>query len=232
MIRGYAGGVTTWRARRRLRGLTAGSPSSGQRVILRRPRLTAVGAAGVVGGSVWALAGPVAGLVAATYSVVTVVYVLRRRAGAIERQARALALDAVALLAADLRAGLDPPTVRASARPAVQGVRVVSQRVSAAWSVADVTGAPLADLLDRLQAELRDLERLRLAATARAAGIRATAVLLAALPIAGIALGYGMGADPSHVLLHTPLGAGCAAAATALQVAGFCWTDRLGRVAP
>ena len=105
-----------------------------------------------------------------------------------------------------------------------------SVRTAIGWRVADATGAPLADLLDRLQRDLRGVERVRLAAAAHASGIRATAVLLAVLPLGGIGLGYGMGGDPVHVLLHTPLGAGCAAVATALQLAGFGWTSRLAQV--
>jgi tight adherence protein B len=53
---------------------------------------------------------------------------------------------------------------------------------------------------------------------------------LAGLPIAGIALGYGVGADPLHELLHTRIGAICAGLALALQVAGLGWADRLARL--
>jgi tight adherence protein B len=74
------------------------------------------------------------------------------------------------------------------------------------------------------------VERVRLAAAAHAAGTRATAGLLAVLPVAGIGVGYGMGADPLAVLLGTPLGAGCALAALLFQVAGLVWTDRLSRL--
>ena len=89
--------------------------------------------------------------------------------------------------------------------------------------------ADLADLLDRLEVDLRSLERVRLAAAAHAAGTRATAGLLVVLPVAGIAVGYGMGADPLRVLLHTPVGAACAAVGVLLQAAGIVWTNRLAR---
>ena len=52
-------------------------------------------------------------------------------------------------------------------------------------------------------------------------------MLLAALPLGGIALGYGIGADPLQVLLHTTLGAACAIGAVILQCAGLLWCDRL-----
>ena len=79
-------------------------------------------------------------------------------------------------------------------------------------------------------ADLRGLDRVRLTAAAHAAGTRATAGLLAVLPLAGIGVGYGMGADPLHVLLHTPVGAGCLLAALLLQLAGLGWTARLTRL--
>jgi tight adherence protein B len=110
---------------------------------------------------------------------------------------------------------------------AITEVPLVRDRVAVAWRVADVTGAPLADLLDRLESDLRGLERVRLVAAAHAAGTRATAVLLALLPLAGIGVGYGMGADPLHVLFHTPVGVACVTAAVLLQAAGLAWTDRL-----
>jgi tight adherence protein B len=166
----------------------------------------------------------VAGVLAACYALLGFVSWLKLR----RNRARALiwsaALDAVALLAADLRAG-QPPTIALAA--GISDVPLVRDRVTVAWRVAEITGAPLAELLERLESDLRALERIRLVAAAHAAGTRATAVLLALLPLAGIGVGYGMGADPLQVLLHTPLGAACVAGAVLLQVAGLAWTDRL-----
>lgn len=54
----------------------------------------------------------------------------------------------------------------------------------------------------------------------------ATAWLLAALPLAGIGVGY-IGADQLRILLHAATGAGCALLALALQVAGLAWSRRL-----
>jgi tight adherence protein B len=104
--------------------------------------------------------------------------------------------------------------------------------VEALRRLADQTGAPLADLLERVEADARALDRIRALAAAQSAGTRATAWLLAALPAGGIALGYGIGADPLRVLLHTPLGAGCACGAIALQLAGLAWAGRIGRFMP
>ena len=97
----------------------------------------------------------------------------------------------------------------------------------AAVRLAEQTGAPLADLLERIEADARAMDRGLAAAAAQAAGARATAMLLAGLPLGGIALGYGIGVDPLAVLLRTPIGAGCAVGAIVLQLAGLAWADRL-----
>ncbi|WP_435830186.1 hypothetical protein [Micromonospora echinospora] len=104
----------------------------------------------------------------------------------------------------------------------------IDRLTRAAIRLADRTGAPLAELVERIEADMRAMDRGLAAAAAQAAGARATAWLLAALPLGGIALGYGIGVDPLRVLLHTPVGAGCAVAATALQVVGLLWAERLG----
>ncbi len=88
-------------------------------------------------------------------------------------------------------------------------------------------GAPLADLVERIEADARSTDRGLAAATAQASGARATAWLLAALPLGGIGLGYGIGVDPLQVLLHTPVGGACAVAAVGLQVIGLLWAERL-----
>ncbi|MDG4795353.1 hypothetical protein [Micromonospora sp. WMMD1082] len=97
----------------------------------------------------------------------------------------------------------------------------------AAIRLADRTGAPLAELVERIEADARSTDRGLAAAAAQAAGARATAWLLAALPLGGIGLGYGIGVDPLQVLLYTPIGGGCAIVAVGLQVIGLLWADRL-----
>jgi tight adherence protein B len=197
--------------------------------VLRRPRLLAVAAGACAGVPAALVAGLLAGLVVGVYGVVATGCWLRRRQGRDAVRVRAQALDALAALAADLRAGL-PPSAAREAAPLIDAVPLIRDRVATAIRVADRTGAPLADLLDRLEVDLRGLDRVRLTAAAHAAGTRATAGLLAVLPLAGIGVGYGMGADPLHVLLHTPVGAGCVLAALLLQLAGLGWTARLTRL--
>jgi tight adherence protein B len=195
----------------------------------RRPRLTVillVAAAATVAG---ALAGPVAAVISAGYVAAGAVVVAARRRAAADAKAFAAALAAIGAVAADLRAGADPMVSLARVHPALQPVAAqsLSRRVGAALRVADDTGAPLADLLDRLEIDGRTLARARASASAQASGAQATAWLLAALPVAGIALGTGVGADPVHVLLRTPLGAACAGGAMTFQIVGLTWTHRM-----
>ncbi|MFV2113939.1 hypothetical protein ACFHW0_16580 [Micromonospora sp. LOL_025] len=116
----------------------------------------------------------------------------------------------------------------AGARDERGGAGRLDRLARAAVRLADQTGAPLAELLERIEADARSADRGLAAAEAQAAGARATALLLAALPLGGIGLGYGIGVDPVAVLLHTPVGGACAVVAIALQVAGLFWAERLG----
>lgn len=121
------------------------------------------------------------------------------------------------------------PGRRKDRSPAGRTGRSGSPRLArAAVRLADRTGAPLAELLERIEADARAADRGRAAAAAQAAGARATAWLLAALPFGGIGLGYAIGVDPVAVLLHTPVGGASAVAAVALQIGGLLWAERLG----
>ncbi len=221
---------------------------------VRHPRRTVAGtvvAAAVIG---WSASGPVAAAALGTYTGLAARTVLRRRRHRDRAGTRARELDELGALAADLRAGLPPadlaPTDLAAAGPAQVGLRpdgsggTASSRTgtagpaspddsrlrdltAAVWRLAERTGAPVADLVDRIEADGRAADRGRAAAAAHAAGARATALLLAGLPAGGIALGYAIGVDPLRVLLHTPLGAACVAGALILQLGGLAWADRL-----
>jgi tight adherence protein B len=170
--------------------------------------------------------GPVAGFVAAAYGVVGLRTLSRRRARRDRGRARATLLDRLAGMAADLRAGL-PLSTTAPISPADPGSERLVRLTAAAAGLAEKTGAPLADLVERIEADARSADRAKATADAEAAGARATAVLLAGLPVGGIALGFGIGVDPVAVLLHTPIGAACAVAAVVLQLLGLAWTAHL-----
>ncbi len=186
-----------------------------------------------VGGLVSLAAGDTAGALTAVYVATAVVLAASRRVERLRVAAFARGLDAVSRLAAELRAGADPevavtrmlPTVREAGGDAAR----LARRLAAATTVAEQTGAPLSGLLDRLEADEGASARIRALADAHAAGARATAWLLAALPAAGIGLGYSIGTSPLHVLLHTTVGAVATVLAVGLQIAGLVWTRRLGR---
>ncbi|MEV0715344.1 hypothetical protein [Asanoa sp. NPDC050611] len=214
-------------------------------VVLSGPRWRAALLALLVGASVgFLLGGPVAAIALGAYAVVAVVHLRRARAAAAGRAARSALLDRLTGLAADLRAGVPiqaaakdfapdrgDPGHRGPAGPRGRGgaeeVDGLSALARAAVMLAERTGAPLADLIDRIEADARAGDRARASAIAQAAGAQATAMLLAALPLGGLALGYAIGADPLAILLHTPLGAICAVCAIALQILGLVWSQRL-----
>lgn len=218
------------------------------------PPRRAVGAAVLTGAATgWIVAGPVAGLVLAAYGALGARAAVRRAGRRRAVAARSRSLDNLNALAADLRAGLAigplgaVSTTAGSATGAGATQRFSSgvaagddaaqshelfdprlaELTTAVWRLAEQTGAPAADLVERIEADARAGDRSRAMAAAQAAGAQATALLLAALPIGGIALGYGIDVDPLQVLLHTPMGAACAIGAVLLQCGGLLWADRL-----
>ena len=179
----------------------------------------------------------------------------QRERAAVARE-RARALEALTVVAGDLRAGRPPmQALSAAAEVAVGGTAVVLataaavarvggdvpaalrggtpavpsalRALAACWSVCTVAGSGLATGVERLVEGLRAEEAQRLAVEAELAGPRATAVLLAGLPVAGVGLAAALGADPLRVLLHTPVGVACLLGGLALDVAGLLWTRRL-----
>ncbi|MFP5348124.1 MAG: type II secretion system F family protein [Actinomycetes bacterium] len=93
------------------------------------------------------------------------------------------------------------------------------------------TGASAAAVLDRLAEALRAEAEARGARTTAMAGPRATARVLAWLPVLGLALGQLVGADPLNVLLGTSLGRICAVTGALLALASALWTRRLVKLA-
>jgi tight adherence protein B len=197
---------------------------------VRRPAVVVVGACGVAAAAAGVAAGPVAAGLAAVYGGGSAVLALRHGRSARRAAATDATLDAIAEMASELRAGAPPAAVVEVAAAVLAATPAEQSAVLAACQVSERTGAPLAAVLDRVEAHLRQANRLRLTMRAHRAGTRATALLLAVLPAGGVAVGYGVGADPLRTLLHTPVGAGCAGLACLLQVAGLLWTERLSKV--
>ncbi len=170
----------------------------------------------------------------------------RRRRG----RDRAATIEALGALAAELAAGQPPATalVRAAGEPpvwphATAAVRMGGEvpaalrldgtgrpalrQLAACWQVAAQTGSGLASSVDQLARSSRRAEQVRGELEAQLAAPRATARLLAGLPLVGVAFGVLLGADPLGWLLGSAAGRLCLAGGVALTVAGAWWTGRI-----
>jgi tight adherence protein B len=161
-------------------------------------------------------------------------------------------VEACDALVAELRAGQPPGLalqrateghqgLRPAARAAVLGGDVpVALRqastdpgcaglatVAAAWQVAEGSGSGLAASLQQVSVGLRADDEVRVEVAASLAPARATARLLAVLPVFGLLLGAGLGGHPVSLLLSTPGGNGLLLAGVCLALAGTCWVERL-----
>lgn len=101
------------------------------------------------------------------------------------------------------------------------------RRIAVAWQTAEQSGVPMADLLEALRADLVARRAFTERTRAGLAGPRATAVVLAGLPLLGIGLGQATGAQPVQVLLGGGLGGALLVIGTALVAAGMIWTERI-----
>jgi tight adherence protein B len=185
----------------------------------------------------------------------------RRRTLSQERTARRVAIVEVTFaLAGELRAGRTPTQALASVarwagplRPVLEAAAAADavggdgaeelahgaelagaerlRYVAAAWSAAGSVGARVAVVLERLSEAMDSDADIRRELDAALAGPRATAGLLTALPLLGLALGQAVGANPLDLLLHRPLGWGLLAAATCLDAVGVVLTRGVVRAA-
>lgn len=101
--------------------------------------------------------------------------------------------------------------------------------VAAAWIVAEHSGAPLSPALRGAATALRDRAETARDVRTALAGPRATARLMAWLPLVGVAMAYLIGVDVVGALVAGPLGWGVAVAGATLTAAGRAWTARLVR---
>jgi tight adherence protein B len=102
-------------------------------------------------------------------------------------------------------------------------------RLAVACDLVSRSGAPLGRLLAGVQAELATDRQAQRAVRGALAGARSSALLLAGLPVIGVVMGSGMGANPARVLLHTTIGLVALTAGVLLDVAGLAWTLALSR---
>ncbi len=146
-----------------------------------------------------------------------------------------------ALLAAASVAGTCRSAFEAGARAVRDGTDIVAAMsgggtsrpapelvvIAQAWALAEVTGAPLAAVLGRVDDDVQ-ARRAQVRAFASAlAGPRSSAALLAALPVLGVVLGTAMGSRPLAILFDSAGGQWLLCAGVMLDVAGLLWTSRL-----
>ncbi|MEU5877264.1 type II secretion system F family protein [Spirillospora sp. NPDC047279] len=114
-----------------------------------------------------------------------------------------------------------------STRPGAEGLRLLA----ACWRIGAERGGTLATVLDGLASALRDEEAQRQEIAAQLAGPRATARLLAGLPVLGLGMAAALGTNPLAFLFGTIPGAACLAVGVTLDAAGLGWTRRLAKAA-
>ncbi|MBC6456317.1 type II secretion system F family protein [Actinomadura sp. HBU206391] len=116
---------------------------------------------------------------------------------------------------------------RAAGAPGAEGLRLLA----ACWRIGAERGGALASAIQSLADALRDEEAHRREVTAQLAGPRATARLLAGLPLLGLGMAAALGARPLAFLFGTTAGAGCLLAGVGLDLLGLWWTQRLAAAA-
>ena len=103
----------------------------------------------------------------------------------------------------------------------------VLRGLSACWRVCSRAGSGLAAAVDRLAEGVVTRQEQDRAVETALAGPRATALVLAVLPVGGVGLAAMLGARPWQVLFGTPVGLVCLFAGCALDVLGVWWTNQL-----
>lgn len=137
------------------------------------------------------------------------------------RIARSLgAVAARAVLGADVAAGLRAEGARSTA-PAHW------DRLAACWELAQTHGLAIATLLQAAQRDIVERERFHGRVEAGLAGARATAAILAGLPVLGVLLGQSIGADPLRFLMSGGVGGLLLIVGAALICCGLLWSDRI-----
>jgi tight adherence protein B len=112
-------------------------------------------------------------------------------------------------------------------RPGAEGLRLLA----ACWRIGAERGGTLATVLDGLAGALRDEEAQRQDVAVQLAGPRATARLLALLPLLGLGMAAALGAHPIPFLCSTLPGLACLITGISLNLLGLHWTRRLAKSA-
>lgn len=125
-----------------------------------------------------------------------------------------------ARLGADVVAGLND-SARHSALPGDW------RRLAAYWNLAGTHGLAIAALMRTAQRDISERQRFSDRVRSQMAGARTSAVILAGLPLLGIALGQLLGARPLQFLLGGHLGGVMLVFGIGLSCGGLLWADRI-----
>jgi tight adherence protein B len=156
------------------------------------------------------------------------------RVGAHPVRAFAIAADesdgaiGVALRAVAARAGLGAD-VGAGLRAVAGSTSVPAQwdRLAVCWQLAADYGLAMAALMRAAQRDIVERQRFTARVEAGLAGARATAGILAGLPLLGVLLGELIAAHPVRFLLGGGIGGWLLVVGTVLICAGLMWADRI-----
>ncbi|MGZ3141271.1 type II secretion system F family protein [Lentzea chajnantorensis] len=106
-------------------------------------------------------------------------------------------------------------------------LRTAVDQLARAWHVSARHGVALADVLDATKADLDRRLAFARQVRARMAGPRASALVLAGLPVFGVLLGELSGARPLGVLTGTAAGQVLLVVGAVLLATGLWWTKRI-----
>jgi tight adherence protein B len=138
--------------------------------------------------------------------------------GAVAASLRAVA--ARARLGANVAAGLRS-AAGSSALPAHW------ERLAVCWQLANVHGLAIATLMRAAQQDIAERQRFTARVASGMAGARATAAILAGLPVLGVLLGQLIGARPLRFLLGGDAGGWLLVVGSTLACLGLLWADRI-----
>jgi tight adherence protein B len=104
-------------------------------------------------------------------------------------------------------------------------------RLAGAWQLCAATGAGLAFAVEQVVETARVEQRTAGMVEAELASARATARLVATLPLVVLLAAQGMGARSWQFLTATPVGVACLGAGVGLALLGMWWIDRIAAAA-
>ncbi|WP_372508582.1 type II secretion system F family protein, partial [Mycobacterium palustre] len=100
-------------------------------------------------------------------------------------------------------------------------------RLAVCWQLASEQGLAIATLMRAAQRDIAERQRFTARVSSGMAGARATAAILAGLPLLGVLLGQLLGARPLSFLLDGHVGGWLLVAGSVLACAGLLWADRI-----